>query len=94
MEHIAVPEARLALATADGVLGHARTEAVAKGATRVSAEPCFGDPAREIITAARDRGADLIVVGSRGHGRLAGLLIGSVAQKVVSLAHWPVVVVR
>ena len=87
VEHIAVPEARLALAAADGVLGHARTEAVAKGATRVSAEQCFGDPAREIITAARDGKADLIVVGSRGHGRLAGLLIGSVAQKVVSLAH-------
>jgi nucleotide-binding universal stress UspA family protein len=42
----------------------------------------------------RDRPADLIVVGSRGHGRLAGLLLGSVAQKVVSLAPCPVVVVR
>jgi nucleotide-binding universal stress UspA family protein len=94
VENIALPEARLALTAAGNVLGHARTEAVAKGATRVSAEPCFGDPAREIITAARDRGADLIVVGSRGHGRLVGLLIGSVAQKVVSLAHCPVVVVR
>jgi nucleotide-binding universal stress UspA family protein len=94
VENIALPEARLALTAAGNVLGHARTEAVAKGATRVSAEPCFGDPAREIITAARDRGADLIVVSSRGHGRLVGLLIGSVAQKVVSLAHCPVVVVR
>jgi nucleotide-binding universal stress UspA family protein len=94
VEHIAVPEARIAFTAADNVLGHARTEAVAKGATRVSAEPCFGDPAREIINAARDRGADLIVVGSRGHGRLVGLLLGSVAQKVVSLAHCPVVVVR
>ena len=64
VEHIALPEARLALTAAGNVLGHARTEAVAKGATRVSAEPCFGDPAREIITTARDRGADLIVVGT------------------------------
>jgi nucleotide-binding universal stress UspA family protein len=61
---------------------------------RVSAEPSFGDPAREIITAAKDRQADLIVVGNRGHGRLTGLLLGCVAQKVISLAHCPVVVVR
>jgi nucleotide-binding universal stress UspA family protein len=76
------------------VLDDARREAQAKGATRISAEPSFGDLAEEIITAARDRQADLVVVGSRGHGRLAGLLLGSVAQKVISLAHCPVVVVR
>jgi nucleotide-binding universal stress UspA family protein len=58
------------------------------------AEPSVGDPAQEIITVAQDRQADLIVVGSRGRGRLAGLLLGSVAQKVISLAHCPVVVVR
>jgi nucleotide-binding universal stress UspA family protein len=65
-----------------------------KGVARISAEPSFGDPAQEIMTVAQDRQADLIVVGSRGHGRLAGLLLGSVTQKVVSLAHCPVVVVR
>ena len=94
VEHIRVPEAQLAFTAAENVLGDARREAVAKGATLVSAEPSFGDPSGEIIAAARDRGADLIVVGSRGHGRLVGLLIGSVAQKVVSLAYCPVVVVR
>jgi nucleotide-binding universal stress UspA family protein len=61
---------------------------------RISAEPCFGNPVQEIIAAAKDWQADLIVVGSRGHGRLTGLLLGSVAQKVISLAHCPVVVVR
>jgi nucleotide-binding universal stress UspA family protein len=35
-----------------------------------------------------------VVVGSRGHGRLVGLLLGSVTQRVISLAHCPVVVVR
>jgi nucleotide-binding universal stress UspA family protein len=93
-EHIPLPEAELTLTMADNILDHARRQALSSGATQVSVEPSFGDPAAQIVAAARDREADLIVVGSRGHGRLAGLLIGSVAQKVVSLAHCPVVVVR
>jgi nucleotide-binding universal stress UspA family protein len=94
VEHLPVREAELSLTTADNVLDKARREARAKGITRISAAPSFGDPAEAIIKAARDREADLIVVGSRGHGRLAGLLLGSVAQKVISLAHRPVLVVR
>jgi nucleotide-binding universal stress UspA family protein len=93
-EHIPVPAAELMLTMTDSVLDNARRNAYTKGATRISVEPSFGDPAQEIIAVAQDRQADLIVVGSRGHGRLAGLLLGSVAQKVISLAHCPVVVVR
>jgi nucleotide-binding universal stress UspA family protein len=93
-EQIPVPAAELMLTMADSILDDARRNAYTKGAARISAEPSVGDPAQEIITVAQDRQADLIVVGSRGHGRLAGLLLGSVAQKVMSLAHCPVVVVR
>jgi nucleotide-binding universal stress UspA family protein len=93
-EHISVPEAELVLTMADNILENARSEARRKGAAKISVEPSFGDPAEQIVTAARDREIDLIVVGNRGHGRLAGLLLGSVAQKVISLAHCPVVVVR
>jgi nucleotide-binding universal stress UspA family protein len=94
VEHIQEPATELAIAPAKTVLDVARRAAQAKGASRMAAEPSFGDPAQEIIAAAGDHQADLIVVGSRGHGRLAGLLLGSVAQKVVSLAPCPVVVVR
>jgi nucleotide-binding universal stress UspA family protein len=94
LEHIQSPVTELALATAESVLDGARRRAQAEGASRISTEPTFGDPAQEIIAAAGDRQADLIVVGSRGHSRLAGLVLGSVPQKVVSLAPCPVAAVR
>lgn len=51
-----------------------------------------GPPARELVREAAD--ADLLVVGSRGHGGFTGVLIGSVSLHCVSHAPCPVVVVR
>ena len=54
----------------------------------------FGYAAREIINDAIEVDADVIVMGSRGRGDLAGLILGSTAHKVILLSDRPVLVVR
>ncbi|MBB5984695.1 universal stress protein [Sphingobium lignivorans] len=67
----------------------------ASGAGVVTIHHCFlwGDPAEAILTEAARRAVDIIVLGRRGRGRLTGLLLGSVSQKLASLAPCPVLVV-
>jgi nucleotide-binding universal stress UspA family protein len=53
-----------------------------------------GNPATQIVELARRRRADMIIVGSRGRGAVAGTLLGSVSKAVVNSADCPVLVVR
>jgi nucleotide-binding universal stress UspA family protein len=53
-----------------------------------------GDPAGEIIKAAKEHKADLIIMGSRGLGQIGGLILGSVSERVLHGAHGPVLIVR
>ncbi len=50
-------------------------------------------PAHPIADVAHEWGADVIVMGSRGHTAIAGLLLGSVAQRMLHIAPCPVLVV-
>ncbi len=50
-------------------------------------------PAHEIVAIARRQGADLIVVGSKGRSMIGGVLLGSVAYRLLHLAPCPVLVV-
>lgn len=78
---------------ADEIL-QASLNAVGKIPGEIHTELIEGSPAEAIIDVAETRHSDVIVMGSRGISTLAGLLLGSTSQKVVSHAPCPVLIVR
>ncbi|MCX4744764.1 universal stress protein [Kitasatospora sp. NBC_01287] len=80
-------------------------DATGKMLTQTVAEVVGDDPPVEVresvvlgnaaeVLLERAQGAELLVVGSRGHGGFSGALLGSVGQHCVQHAHCPVVVIR
>jgi nucleotide-binding universal stress UspA family protein len=63
-----------------------------RGDVVIEQEVIEGHPSQGLLDAAKD--ADLLVVGSRGRGGFAGLLLGSVSQACAHHARCPVVIVR
>jgi len=86
-----VVSARLEYAT--GILD-AAVAAAGEIAGGVDTELLEGPEAEAILNVANARKADLIVMGSRGLGRLTGFFLGSVSQKVVAHAPCPVLLVK
>lgn len=62
-----------------------------EGVTAVLRE---GDPATEVLAAAQELGATMIVMGTHGRSGVAHLILGSVAEKIVRKSPVPVVTVR
>ncbi len=62
--------------------------------TKIDPQMIEGSIAEAILQMAHARHCDVIVMGSRGYGRLEGALLGSNSQKVASHAPCPVLIVR
>lgn len=74
------------------ILDAAISEAVGDGGTAITKKNIQGHPADALVESSK--GADLVVVGSRGHGGFVGAVLGSVSSHVVAHARCPVVVTR
>ena len=61
---------------------------------KVTTEVLFGNPANAIVEAATAEQADLIVMGTHGHGAVMHMVMGNVAERVVRGAPCPVLTVR
>jgi nucleotide-binding universal stress UspA family protein len=64
------------------------------GVAAVDAATAVGEPAHEIVAFAKEKGSDLVVVGTHGRTGLQHALMGSVAERVVRKAPCPVLTVR
>jgi nucleotide-binding universal stress UspA family protein len=79
--------------TARAIVDRARKRALRSGVSAVQVQVRWGDPAEALIGLAEREDVDLLVVGRRGRSRLSGILMGSVSQKLTSLAPCKVLVV-
>jgi nucleotide-binding universal stress UspA family protein len=77
-----------------GTITAAEREARNKGLKEVQSEVVQGDPAEEIINFAREKGVDMIMIGSRGLGQIKGMFLGSVSSKVCHVADCTCVTVK
>jgi nucleotide-binding universal stress UspA family protein len=91
------------IAIYENISDASRIEAIEKVIRERFAEPRYekliihaavGDPGHEVADYSQRVKADLIVISSHGYGFLKHLLLGSVAERIVRLAHCPVLVMR
>jgi nucleotide-binding universal stress UspA family protein len=79
---------------AETVLRAAREKAKKAGAKKIETAIGTGDPAISILSFARRRKIDMIVIGTRGLGKLKSTILGSVSRKVTNNAETSCLIVR
>ena len=79
---------------AESVLRDARAKAEKAGASKVQTTIGTGDPGTSILSVAKRRKTDMIVIGTRGLGKLKGKILGSVSRKVTNNAETSCLIVR
>jgi len=61
---------------------------------RIESKVSVGNPVETIVNTAKEEKTDLLVMGTRGLGRLTGLFLGSISQRVVQDAPCPVLLIK
>lgn len=79
---------------AESVLKEARHKVEALGAVGVQTTIGTGDPASTILDIAKRRDIDMLVIGTRGLGKIKGQILGSVSRKVTNNAETTCLIVR
>lgn len=79
---------------AESLVGRERARINREGVASSEHVLTEGPPAEAIVKYSEDQGADMIIMGSRGRTGIQRILLGSVAARVVHLAHCPVLIVR
>ena len=79
---------------AESVLKDAKQKAEKGGASKVETTIGTGDPGTSILDIAKRRKVDMIVIGTRGLGKLKGQILGSVSRKVTNNAETSCLIVR
>jgi nucleotide-binding universal stress UspA family protein len=78
----------------EGIMKAARKQVQEMGLKIAKSMVFSGDPVEEIIQFAKNNDIDMIVIGSRGLGKIKGLLLGSVSSKVCHLAECTCVTIK
>ena len=79
---------------AESILLEAEVRAQKDGAKKIQTAIGSGDPASSVIGFAKRRNIDMIVIGTRGLGKIKGVLMGSVSRKIANSAESNCLIVR
>ncbi len=94
LEHIGQADIGAIRLLSDSLLTHCKKKAIEKGATKVDTNVETGPIARTIVSYAKRKKVDVIVIGSRGLGNIEATLRGGISHRVELLSECSVLTVK